>query len=321
MNRCLKWLAIAAFALTCMTACGSQTEKETTSLPEETDSRSAETSAKEEPDEEEGTETTNQPSLSIADRAGAVADITAHPVIDETGTLSEETLQQIEAIARTHSSQRMMNLAVVVTQDLAGESPGTFAKKYYQELFGKNSTGMLILINNASYEDVIHTSGVCSQMVTAEEKSLAIAKATPDLVEGSYGAALHTLLALCEEMPSHIFDRSEQLTQEQYDSLAALAKSASAEKRYCVLLTDSVAEEEEDAEEALNTYAEEQLAALDADILLVVDTASLCCTIVSEREWKQAEKICEEAEELLQGDTEYPAYDAAEYFYEALTEA
>ncbi len=319
MNRRLKWLTIVLFAFVCMTACGSQTE--TDSPSEEYDFSSTETSGRKEPESEEGMETTNQPSIPIADRADAVPDVTVHPVIDETGSLTDETLRQIEAIAQTHASQRMMNLAIVVTADLAGETPGSFAKQYYQELFGKKSTGMLILINNETYEDVIHTSGVCSQMVTAEEKALAIAKATPDLVEGSYGAALHTLLALCEEMPSFVFDRSEQLTQEQYDSLASLAQAASAEKRYCVLLMDDIAEDDEDSDQFLNTYAEEQRAAMDADILLVVDTASQRCTIVSEREWKQADKTCEEIEKLLQSDAENPVYDAAEHYYEALTEA
>ncbi len=321
-----KWsrLAAAAAVCLCLTACGKKQDPDTdSSQASQKGTEAAEILQESDAVVQEPEEETN-PQRPIIDRIEEFADDEITHIIDEAGVMSGEEKKQINALAQALSSCYLMEAAVVVTDDLEGESPSAFAKAYYQTLYGKGTTGLLVLINNDTYEDYVYTAGACSLYITAEEKSLAIAKATPDLVEGNYGAALTTLLTLGESMPEIVFDRSNTWTREQTDAVSEMASEAlgDSEESWCVLLTNTVyltEDEEQASDKALKAYAQSQRTSLQADGLLVIDVDAGLCTIVSKEEWKQADSLTEEIAELLDSDTEDPITESVELYYSTLT--
>lgn len=123
---------------------------------------------------------------------------TAQQIFDECGVLAD--VQALEEYAAAFAVQYDIYAAVVITEQLGGMSPDAFAAEYYNALYGADSTGFLVLINNDTNEDRVHTSGTCAQYLTQQETALAIAQATPLLVEGEYDAAAKRLLQLGECM-------------------------------------------------------------------------------------------------------------------------
>ena len=57
-----------------------------------------------------------------------------------------------------------INVGVVFTNDVEGKYAAEYAAEVYNETFGENTDGVLLLINNDSYFNWIHTSGIAINM-------------------------------------------------------------------------------------------------------------------------------------------------------------
>lgn len=301
--------ALLALCL-CLTACGkgkTDADPEPTAVTETTAVQSTQPSVPEAEAEAE----TDAP----ASETGAV--------YDEAGVLTPEVIRQIDEQLTALSVRHRIRMAVVTTADLGGETPSAFAKAYFRSLYGKKASGMLVLINNDTLEDYIYTTGTCSDYLSGAEKNLAIAAATPDLVEGKYTSAVTSLLTLCEQLPSHVFDDSDTLSKAQIAAIEEAAQGCGG--RVCVVLTAAALSEEttqesapEDAaQRALQRAAEEHLQALGADTVLLLHTAEKSCAIAGAGE---DTALCEELQGILESDAGSPFEDAAVHFYGALAE-
>ncbi len=134
------------------------------------------------------------------------ADKTQH-IFDECGVLADAGV--LEEYAAELAAQYGMHVAVVITQQLGGLSPEAFAAAYYNALYGADSTGFLVLLNNDTNQDTVYTAGTCVQYLTQQEIALAIAQATPLLVKGEYDAAAKRVLQLGECM-QHASETTEE---------------------------------------------------------------------------------------------------------------
>lgn len=159
-------------------------------------------------------------------------------IYDEIGVLSKSELEHYNEYLSNLVSSRLICAAAVITDTLGGKKPDKFAEEYYHTLFGEHTSGFLLLINNDTGKDVVYREGLCAAYIT--DVSLALAQATPHLVEGNYAEALDILLPLGELMPEYIYDWSGVLTSEQLAPLLELAKGT---KNY-VLLTNSAPQPE-----------------------------------------------------------------------------
>lgn len=107
-------------------------------------------------------------------------------LIDENQHFSESDFAYYEEFLRNQ------NLHVLITDHLDGYSPEQFARYYYQALCG-DSDGILILINNDTYQDSYYLSGSYNTEYYAEQVEIALLQATPCLVEGRFADALDRL--------------------------------------------------------------------------------------------------------------------------------
>ncbi len=292
----------------CMNACGGK-EKNISSTESMTET---ETSASQ-------IETTEAASTAAKPTVNSASDpnMEIPHIFDEAGLLSAEEMGTVSQIADSLSAQYQLHAAVVLTKDLDGRKPAKFAAEYYETLYGKGSTGFLVLINNDTGEDHVFTSGACSLYLSEQDIAIAIAQATPMLVEGKYRPAMERLLELGKCMPELIYDSAGILSREQFDGFLATAQAAADEtkKRYSVLLIQDV--EMDEAEDALQRYADDRRGELQADGLLVVDVRAGKCGVSG---FSDNAALGEELTGILQNTARLPVTAAVNAYYEKVKE-
>lgn len=212
-------LVSAAIALF-LTGCGSKSRQQDISLPD----NAAEATVPAE------TETT--PPRPIAERAAELQSAGDTHIFDEQGVLSDEEKEQYNNYLEWLANIRQIRAAAVITNQLGGKTPEDFSAEYYHTLFGTAPNGFLLLINNDTNRDYVYCEGACKTYISSD---LAIAKATPYLIEQKYADALEILLPVGEMVPDRVLDRCGALTPEQVEELRALADPG--DSRYCVLFT------------------------------------------------------------------------------------
>ncbi len=239
-------------------------------------------------------------------------------IFDEMGLLSEQDVRLLSDAADTLAKQSAMHVAVVLTEELDGSSPAQFASDYYCALYDGNSTGFLVLINNETGEDHIHTSGACSLYLEDAQISLAVAQATPMLVEGKFREGIAHLLKLGETMPGLVYDSAGVLTREQSDGFLAQAQAISEEtKKHCgVLLVRNVEmQEEQDAQDAMLAYADAQRQQLQLDCLLVAALDQSLCAVSGTDD---TAALSAELTEVLQNTKRLPVTAAVNTYFEKI---
>lgn len=107
-------------------------------------------------------------------------------LIDENQVLPESDFAYYEEFLRDQ------NIHVLITDHLDGYAPEQFAQYYYQALSG-DSEGMLILINNDTYQDSYYLSGSYDTEYYRERIEISLLQATPCLVERRFADALEIL--------------------------------------------------------------------------------------------------------------------------------
>lgn len=237
-------------------------------------------------------------------------------IFDEMGLLSEQDVRALSDAADGLAGKYAMHVAVVLTEELDGTSPAQFAAQYYCELYEKDSTGFLVLVNNESGEDYVYTSGACSLYLEEAAIRLAVAQATPMLVEGAFRQGIEHLLNLGNLMPELVYDSAGILSREQFEGFLNEAKALNDEtkKRCGVLLVRSVeVNEGQEAQEVMLSYADAQLQQLQLDCLLVASVDDGRCAVSGTED---AEELSAELTSVLQNTKRLPVTAAVNTYFE-----
>lgn len=331
----MKRVYLAALtAMLLLTGCGSRAkyQEPAVSLPD----NAAEGSAF--PETETEFQVEDRP---IAERAAEMQAAGERRVFDEQGVLEDAERQQFTEYLDRLSGSRQMQTGVVVTNQLSGETPEQFAQDYFEALFGERAHGFLLLINNDTDHDFIYATSDCAPFIDA---SLAMAQATPHLVERRYAQGIELLLPVGEMVPDRVMDRANALTPEEVQQLCERANAL--DSRYTVLLTelsdmsaqtetpeteaasaeDTSTEETADnpeetaaptealraASDVLQTFADTARTQNEADVLLVIDTASGTCALSGSSNTNLRDGI----QAALQGSG---VYAAVGYYYDCVS--
>lgn len=270
-----------------------------------------ETSAPEVPSAEETISET--PALregSLPQRLLFLGDPESTHIFNECGVSVPDAEETAAGLAQTYQ----IHAGVVITDQLDGKEPSAAAQECYDVLYGKDSSGFLVLINNDTGQDFVYTSGVCSLYLTEDKIGYAIAQATDPLVQGDYGTGVSRLLELGELCPRGIYDRSNLLNREQTDTVAAMAAEFTETRREVWIIEK--APDAEEGKDALREYAIERLKVLGADSLLVMETSAQRCIVAYEGEYHGSS--AQELTQLWQETENYPVMTTITAYYESL---
>jgi uncharacterized membrane protein YgcG len=140
--------------------------------------------------------------LSIAERVSCLNSISNQHICDECHVLSEEEFQNQNEILEEFASSRNLNVFLVITDHLDGNTPQQFAETCYQAAVEEEySGGMLILLNNDTNQDYIYLTGSCPAYITQVQIDAVLSGASYDLINQNYINALNLIYTLFDEIP------------------------------------------------------------------------------------------------------------------------
>lgn len=249
--------------------------------------------------------------LTIAQRAEQLTAQKGH-VSDETGTIDRDSLKTLNERAEAIAQNSGIQVAAVITNDLSTLTPEAFAAEYYNSLYGAGTSGFLVLVNNMTGKDLIHTSGMCSHYLPQDALTLAITKATPHIVTQDYAAAVDQIFSLADQIPDTIFDYSGILSKEQYAQFCEIAEDAIKDesKHFSVLLVDTRTWQ---TANSLQSYADAQRGSLADDGLLVVDVQTMICAVSGD--FSGASTTTAELNAILKDTASKPITAAVKEYY------
>lgn len=140
--------------------------------------------------------------ISIQERVSAFSDSETPLIYDDCHALTPDEALQFQEKFEELASDYEINLLLVITDHLDGNSPQQFAQQWYQEtaeLFNPN--GFLILLNNDTNQDFIYLTGSCQEFITQEQIDTVLSGASYDLINQNYSGALSSILTLLYELP------------------------------------------------------------------------------------------------------------------------
>ena len=117
-------------------------------------------------------------------------------VYDNAAVLSTEAVANCNAYTAALYKEKLINAAVVTTNDLGGKTPYEYAQEAYNELYEGKGSGFLLLINNDTNNDYIFRTGSCGVYVTDEAEKQEFYWATKEIVSGDYEGAVTRLMKL-----------------------------------------------------------------------------------------------------------------------------
>lgn len=115
-------------------------------------------------------------------------------VSDKESYLSDSEFDDIVDTAEKLSDKTGYNVGIIITDDIGHKSPMAFSDDAYMDVFGKDSDGFMILLNNDTYEDHISTSGNAILMYTDIRLGNILDSAGDYLEEEDFYSALRTML-------------------------------------------------------------------------------------------------------------------------------
>ena len=203
-------------------------------------------------------------------------------IYDNAGVLTGEAFTNCNDYAGWLYKERLINAAVVTTNDLGGKTPYEFAEAAYEEIYAGKGSGFLLLINNDTNNDYIYKTGSCSVYVSSESEKQEFYWATRELVNEDYEGAVLRLLKLAVNCPSHLFDNAGVFTAEKGAELDSIISAC--DTQLSVLVTENSTGSTN--EELLQMYFDRRYGS-ESGIMLLVDTASKTVTAVSDSELPQ----------------------------------
>ena len=126
-------------------------------------------------------------------------------IFDKASLLSAEDIQACNDYAGWLYENKLINAAVVTTNDLEGKSPWDYAVDSFNEIYEGKGSGLVILINNATNEDIVYRTGSCLTNISQKSADNAMFWATKEIMGNSYRNAVMRLLQLgelCSSLPN-----------------------------------------------------------------------------------------------------------------------
>ncbi len=161
----------------------------------------------------------------ISEREEQLPDGEYSHIYDECNACSGEELRIYNNYLEWLYQTRKLTASVVITQNLGGQTPEEYAKNRYEALpDAEKQNGILFLINNDTYQDYIYTAGSGQHWISAYEIRIALAQATPALVEKRYTDAFEILLTLGEKVPPYVLGWTDVLTDTEISEFSQLAQ-------------------------------------------------------------------------------------------------
>ena len=130
-------------------------------------------------------------------------------VFDKAGILSSEDSKACNDYAGWLYSQKLINAAVITTNDLNGKTPYDYAADEFGEIYEGKGSGLVILINNATNEDIVYRTGSCLTNIRQTSENNALYWETKEIIAGDYRKGIMRLLQLGELCPAHFIDNGQ----------------------------------------------------------------------------------------------------------------
>lgn len=132
--------------------------------------------------------------------------------------------------------ERLINTAVVITDDLGGKSPYDYAADSYDSIYEGRGSGLLLLINNDKGDDCLYRTGSALRAIPDGSEKLPLYWSTKDIMNGDCYSAILRILQLGENCPQYVFDNIGAFTDEE---LASLEEELAGRKSVYVLATSN----------------------------------------------------------------------------------
>ena len=130
-------------------------------------------------------------------------------IYDNAGLLGGDDLSACNNYAGWLYKNKLINSAVITVNDLEGMTPYDYAAEKYGEIYEGKGSGLIILINNASNEDIVYRTGSCLTNIGETSVDNAIYWATKDIVKNDYRRGIMRMLQLGELCPEHMIDNAQ----------------------------------------------------------------------------------------------------------------
>ena len=171
-------------------------------------------------------------------------------IFDNAGLLSADDLKACNDYAGWLYSYKLINTAVVTTNDLGGKTPSDYALEQYNKIYEGKGSGLLVVINNETNEDSIWRTGSCLSDISQTSEDNAMYWATKEIVGGSYRRGIMRLLQLGELCTDRVVDNTQVFS---YDVMTSLDR-ALASCKYDVTLLASRNGSSTSNEDVLKNY-------------------------------------------------------------------
>lgn len=123
-------------------------------------------------------------------------------IIDEGYRFSEEERRQLIESAEAFTESTGLNIAIAVTNDVGFDRTETgvanYADSLYEQYCGKDTDGLLLLINNDTYYDYISTSGAAIDYYGSQRIADILDLIRDDLSDGHFSVAAAFFISAAE---------------------------------------------------------------------------------------------------------------------------
>lgn len=256
-------------------------------------------SAKSKPaDHSEGIAATSQP---YTERD--VPSASGNYVYDEKGVLSEEDKKAVNDYAEWLYKEKLINPAVIITDDIKQKAPLDYTVERFNEIYEGKGSGLIILINNDTKEDIVYKTGSCYANIDETSQNNAMFWSTKETVNGDLWKGIMRLLQLGEICPLHIIDNAQVFDS---DKIAVLEQSLASCKKDVTLLASRNGSAQSN-EDILKNYYKRKYSDSDG-IMLMIDTNKKTIIAYSEGEMpKELESALKDADSLASKEDYYGA--------------
>lgn len=232
-------------------------------------------------------------------------------IYDKAKLLDAETIAACNDYTEWLYKNYLINAAVVTSDKLGERSPEEFASEAYNEIYAGKGSGLLLLINNDTNQDILLKTGSCKSNISEEAEKDAFYWSTKDIVAGDYKTAILRLLQLGEKCPRHVFDNAGIFSSEQAKTLEAALSEY--KNDVSILATNNTTDKKN--EEILKSYYERRYSdGKGYMIMLDSKTSEIIAYSKETMPDKLAEVLKKSGELSKKGDNEEAVRLAAELF-------
>ncbi len=202
----------------------------------------------------------------VPPRDRTLIDVDTQHIIDNIGCLTNESFEELNTYAAWISHNFSIQLAVVLTDSLEGQSPQEYAEQDFEALYGTGD-GFLFLVNDDTKQDILYASGRCAAYWSKEKDAALFAAISPMLAVSDYAGTVQYVLERIElALPEHITDFSDILDLSSVQRLEKLCDTIAEQHALCLNICIENGASQEHAE---NLY--ETLYGSKSGALLMID--------------------------------------------------